>query len=114
MDRFGVGVRTTLAGTAKLVVLTALLPPHPARPATREIRRAPKAAKPTIPDLPIHPPRPRGHPRGELRLLGMYSLWKISSVEDANLFSKLSRRADVRPADALSEARGLLLRNAHS
>ena len=31
---FGLGVRVTLAGTAKLVVVTALLLPHPVRPAT--------------------------------------------------------------------------------
>jgi hypothetical protein len=39
----------------------------------------------------MHPPRPHGLPRGEQRLLGMYSLRKISSVEAANLFGKLSR-----------------------
>ena len=63
MDRFGVGVMAMLAGTAKFVVLTALLLLHPTRPVARRIERA--TANPTKPDLPMHPPRPHARPRGK-------------------------------------------------
>jgi hypothetical protein len=53
----------------------------------------------------MHPPRPHGLPRGEQRLLGMYSLRKISSVEAANLFGKLSRLTE--PAEFESEVKDL-------
>src|SRR5580692_6769917 len=85
------GVRVMLAGTAKLVVLTGLLLLHPTRPLNAKMRKPIKNANPKRPHLPMHPPRPHGLPRGEQRLLGMYSLRKISSVEAANLFGKLNR-----------------------
>jgi len=67
MEKFGPGERVTLAGTAKLVVWTAPLLPHPPRPATSN-RTVTTTAKPVRPDLPMHPPRP-GSPTGEQYLL---------------------------------------------
>src|SRR5215475_11940659 len=84
-DTLGVGVRVTVAGTGKFVVLTALLLLHPARKPTRT-RRRPKIAEPTNSDLLIYPPRSHGRPQGEFLCLN--SVRKAPSVEAAIPFGK--------------------------
>jgi hypothetical protein len=103
-----------LAGTAKLVVLTGLLLLHPTRPPNAKMRKAIKNANPKRPHLPMHPPRPHGLPRGEQRLLGMYSLRKISSVEAANLFGKPSRLIESTESAEKRRISFLFLLNARS
>jgi len=86
MDRFGVGVMAMLAGTAKFVVLTALLLPHPTRPATRRIGRA--TANPTKPDLPMHPPRPHARPRASTLSSSVFAL-EVSQCRGCEFFRQV-------------------------
>jgi hypothetical protein len=90
MEKAMLGERMMLAGTGNSAGLL-LLPPQPASVAikTKLMRIANKKKT----DLPIHPPHPRHGSRGECSLW-----WKISSVEGANLFSKLRRLRGVRAA----------------